>query len=87
MLAGPESLYTDGFAIYGLAELAKAAGDDSYVALARKTAESVLRRLQAPHDQIPTWPYPTPPGARTHGLPMIFSLVLWELGRHVGEQR
>ena len=87
VLAGPESLYTDGFAIYGLAELAKAAGDDSYVALARKTAESVLRRLQAPHDQIPTWPYPTPPGARTHGLPMIFSLVLWELGRHVGEQR
>lgn len=87
VIRGPESIYTDGFAIYGLTELAKAAGDADYIPLARKTADSVLRRVQAPHEQIPSWPYPTPPGAKTHGIPMIFSLVLWELGEHVGEQR
>ncbi len=87
VIEGPKSIYTDGFAIYGLCELAQATGEERYLALARRTAESVLRRLRLPHHQIPTWPYPTPEGAKTHGLPMIFSLVLWELGEQLGEQR
>jgi N-acylglucosamine 2-epimerase len=87
VLDGPKSIYTDGFAIYGLAELARATGEAEPVELARKTADSVLRRLQAPPDQIPAWPYPTPAGAKVHGIPMIFSLVLWELGRLTGEGR
>jgi len=28
-----------------------------------------------------------PPGARVHGLPMMFSLVLWELGRWLDDDR
>jgi N-acylglucosamine 2-epimerase len=80
VLDGCESIYVDGFAIYALTEFARAGGGDEAVALARKTADSVLERLRAPHDRVPAFPYPTPPGARIHGLPMIFSLVMWELG-------
>jgi len=87
VLRGPESIYTDAFAIYGLTELARATREDEPADLAARTAESVLRRLEGPHQRIPTWPYPTPPGARTHGIPMIFSLVLWELGRHLDRPR
>ena len=87
VLDGPESIYTDGFAIYALTELAKATGEEKYEQLACRTADCVLRRIRAPHERIPTWPYPTPPGARTHGLPMIFSLVFWELGEHLGNRR
>jgi len=87
VLRGPESIYTDGFAIYGLTELARARGKDADVALARRTAESVLRRLARPHHEVPSWPYPSPPGGRSHGICMIFSLVLWELGELVDEDR
>jgi N-acylglucosamine 2-epimerase len=79
-LRGCESIYVDAFAIYGLVEFAKATGDQEAVDLARKTANHVIRRLSQPHDQIPHFPYPVPPGARVHGLPMMFSLILWELG-------
>lgn len=80
-LKGCESLYVDGFAIYGLVELARATGDAEVVSLARKTADHVLRQLAEPHDRIPHFPYPVPPGARVHGLPMMFSLTFWELGQ------
>ena len=87
VLDGCDSIYVDGFAIYGATEFAKATGAAEPAALARKTADSVLRRLEAPHDRIPHRPYPVPSGARVHGLPMIFSLVLWELGQLLDEPR
>ncbi len=87
VLDGPKSIYADGFAIYGLTAFARATGSDEAAALAVKTADNVLRRLAAPHDTIPAWPYPTPEGARIHGLPMMFSLIMWELGRYLGEER
>jgi len=87
MLDGCKSIYVDAFAIYGLTELAKATGRDEPVSLARQTADNVLRRLQSPHDQIPHYPYPIPGGARAHGIPMIFSLVFWELGQLLDEPR
>lgn len=86
-LRGCDSIYVDAFAIYGLVELARATGKDLFRAWACKTADHVLRRLQAPHDRIPHFPYPVPRGARVHGLPMIFSLALWELGQAVDEAR
>jgi N-acylglucosamine 2-epimerase len=67
--------------------LAKATGREEPAALARKTADNAIRRLQAPHDRIPHRPYPVPRGTRVHGLPMIFSLVLWELGQLLDERR
>ena len=82
-----DSIYVDGFAIYGLTELATATGSDEVIALARKTADGALRRLETPHDRIPHFPYPVPRGARVHGIPMIFSLVLWELGQLLDEPR
>ncbi len=87
VLDGCDSIYVDAFAIYGLTQLAIATGEDAPADLARRTADSVLRRLKQPHDQIPHFPYPVPAGARVHGLPMIFSLVLWELGELLYEQR
>ena len=87
VLQGCESIYVDAFAIYGLTELAKATRRDEPLNLARKTADSVLRRMEHPHDTIPHFPYPIPPGARVHGLPMIFGLVFWELGLLLDEPR
>ncbi|MCD4823268.1 MAG: AGE family epimerase/isomerase [Phycisphaerae bacterium] len=87
VLDGCESIYVDGFAIYALTEFARASGWDEPIALARKTADNVLRRLRTPHDQIPHWPYPVPAGAKVHGIPMMFSLVLWELGQFLDELR
>ena len=84
---GCDSIYVDGFAIYGLTALAAASGERRYAQLACRTADHVLRRLEAPHDTIPHFPYPVPRGARVHGLPMMFSLVLWELGEHVDDDR
>lgn len=85
VLRGCDSIYTDAFAIYGLTELARATGDSEVKELARKTAEHVLPRLAKPHDQIPHFPYPIPEGARIHGLPMMFSMILWELGELLGD--
>ncbi len=87
VLDGCETIYTDGFALFGLTEYARATGQDAPAALARKTAESALRRLAAPDDQIPAWPYPNPPGSKVHGIRMVFSLALWQLGRLLNEQR
>ncbi|MAE64845.1 MAG: hypothetical protein CMJ18_11305 [Phycisphaeraceae bacterium] len=77
---GCDSIYVDGFAMYGLAALARATDDPEVVALARKTASNVLRRLEAPHDQVPHFPYPVPPGARVHGIPMSNALIFSDLG-------
>jgi N-acylglucosamine 2-epimerase len=87
VLDGCKSVYVDAFAIYGLTELGKATGATEVAELARKTADAVLRRLALPHDQIPHFPYPVPPGARVHGLPMMFSLCLWELGQWLDDER
>ena len=84
---GCESIYSDGFAIYGLTELARATGDDAVTALACKTADRAIQRLQGPHDTVPHFPYPIPKGMRVHGLPMMFSFVLWELGALTNEPR
>ena len=85
VVKGCDSIYVDAFAIYGLVELARATDKHLYLAWACKTADHALHRLQAAHDQIPHFPYPVPPGARVHGLSMIFSLVLWELGQIMDE--
>lgn len=86
-LRGYDSIYCDAFAISGLTALAEVTGDESVLAWARQTAEATLDRLRTPHDALPHFPYPVPPGARVHGIPMMFSLVLWELGQLTGDDR
>lgn len=87
VVRGCESIYVDGFAIYGLVALARATGDEQFTLLARKTADHALRRLAAPHDEIPQFPFPAPKGARVNGIGMIFSLVFWELGQFADDDK
>lgn len=87
VLNGHESIYADGFALYGLGELFKATRKPWIEEWARRTADSVIDRLSLPHDRIPHAPYPVPLGARVHGIPMVFSLKFAELGELLGEPR
>ncbi len=78
-LQGATSIYADGFAIYGLTELARATGDHQAIQLARETYANVQRRLARP-GSYGTAPMPIPPGLKAHGISMIFSLVFTQLG-------
>ncbi len=78
-LQGATSIYADGFAIYGLTELARASGDQEVISLALETYENVQHRLARP-GSYETAPYPLPDGVKAHGVSMIFSLVFHELG-------
>lgn len=78
-LEGATSIYGDGFAVYGLTELARATGDAEVARLARETYSNVQRRLAHP-GSYGTAPLPIPPGGQAHGIAMIFSLVFHELG-------
>ncbi|MGH7959163.1 MAG: AGE family epimerase/isomerase [Opitutaceae bacterium] len=80
ILRGYESIYVDAFAIYGPAELYKASGDEKMLLFARRTADAALRKLAQPYDRIPHFPYPIPSGAKPHGIPMLWSFTLAELG-------
>lgn len=75
IVRGNESIYVDGFALYGMAELYRAKPDPELLRWIQITEKSVNARLQLPHDQIPHFPYPIPQGASVHGIPMIFSHV------------
>ncbi len=79
VLQGATSIYADGFAIYGLTELARATGDQEVIDLALESYENVQRRLARP-GSYETAPYPLPEGVKAHGVSMIFSLVFHELG-------
>ncbi len=85
ILQGATSIYADGFAIYGLTELAKATGSREAINLALATYENVQRRLACP-GSYKTEPYPLPAGVKAHGISMIFSLVFHELGHFLDEQ-
>ncbi len=81
---GATSIYTDGFAIYGLTEFARATGDADALELARATYANVQRRLARP-GSYGTAPLPIPPGAKAHGISMIFALVFTELGEWLND--
>ena len=81
---GFESIYVDGFAIYGLVELWRAIREPRLLDLALATfraVEATLRRGGPP----PSWPYPMPPGTQAHGVSMMFSLVDHELALATGD--
>jgi len=79
ILEGATSIYADGFAIYGLTELARATGDPEVVDLALSTYESVQSRLAWP-GSYQTAPFEIPDNGKAHAISMIFSLVFNELG-------
>jgi len=84
-LDGPLSIYTDGFAMYGLAEYFRAAGDQSAARVAVETLENVQKRLAVP-GSYGIAPYSIPEGAQAHGISMIFSLVFHDLGVALGRE-
>ena len=77
---GATSIYTDGFAIYGLTEFARATGHERASQLALETFELTQARLARP-GSYQSEPYPIPEGVKAHGISMIFSLAFHELGR------
>ena len=83
-LKGATSIYADAFAIGGFTEYAQATGDREAVLLACETYESVRRRLARP-GTYPTEPLPIPPGAKAHGISMIFGKVFFDLGRYLND--
>lgn len=87
VLRGCESTYVDAFAVYGLAELLRAGRDRSMEKLARATADAALKTLEGRYDRIPHFPYPIPENAKPHGIPMLWSLALAELGDALSEPR
>ena len=74
-----ESTYVDAFAIYGLVELYRATRESRWLEIARTTGAAALRQLAGPYDAVPHFPYPIPPGAKPHGIPMLWSLTFAEL--------
>lgn len=82
-----ESIYTDGFATYGLGELYRATGEQRYRGWAIRTADAMLAKVRQPYDRLPHFPYAIPAGAKPHGIPMFYSFKLAELGLAVGEPR
>jgi N-acylglucosamine 2-epimerase len=85
ILQGATSIYADGFAIYGLTELARATNDPEVIALAQETYENVQRRLAQP-GSYQTAPFSVPEGGKAHAISMIFSLVFNDLGHYLGDQ-
>ena len=81
---GAESIYVDGFALYGLTEYARATGDEKAV----KAARAIFHRtspLLNNHSQLPTRPHPIPAGVQSHGPSMMFAHVYHELGQLTGD--
>lgn len=87
ILRGRESTYVDAFAVYALAELYRACGDDDLLPLLRRSADRALIELNTPHDTLPHFPYPIPAGARPHGIPMLWSLSLAHAGAVLRDER
>ncbi|OGV64798.1 MAG: hypothetical protein A2283_04035 [Lentisphaerae bacterium RIFOXYA12_FULL_48_11] len=85
-LKGATSIYADGFAINGFTELAKANGNQEAIRLARETYTNVRERLSHP-GSYPTEPLPIPPGAKAHGISMIFGMIFHELGQYLNDRQ
>jgi N-acylglucosamine 2-epimerase len=85
ILEGATSIYADGFALYGLTELARVTGDREVIDLALETYQNVQRRLAHP-GSYQTAPYTIPENGKAHAISMIFSLVFNELGHYLADQ-
>ena len=85
VVEGPTSIYSDGFAIMGMTEFARATGEDEPVQIALETCRTARERLAKPGSYL-TAPYEIPEGAKAHGVSMIFSSVFYELGKYLDDE-
>ena len=81
---GYDSIYVDGFALYGLVELWRATRDDRLLDLATATFRAVEDTLHS-GEPPPAWPFPIPRGRIAHGVSMILSIVCHELAQATGD--
>ena len=75
----PQSIYVDGFCIYGLTEYAKATGHSKSLDIALGAYTNASPKLED-HRLVRTTPHPIPTGFQSHGLLMLFAHVFHELG-------
>ncbi len=79
------SFFADGFVILGLAGVARASGEASYLDAALRTYDRLRDRLA--RGAVRSEPYPLPPGHRAHAWPMILLNVAQELERAAAQFR
>lgn len=84
LLKPSTGVYADGFAIMGLTEYALATGNPQAVEAALATYESTQARMAELGPHLAT-PEPIADRAKCHGISMIFSTVLHELGKLVDD--
>jgi N-acylglucosamine 2-epimerase len=77
-LDGPISIYSDFFAVYGLAEYSRAAGDARALETARKTYWSVVERIRNPRYGA-FYPFPSSRHLQRHTVSMILLETTQEL--------
>ena len=75
----PQSIYVDGFCIYGLTEYAKATGHAKSLDIALEAYTVASPKLDD-HRLVRTMPHPIPTGYQSHGPLMLFAHVFHELG-------
>ncbi|MEC7165506.1 MAG: AGE family epimerase/isomerase [SAR324 cluster bacterium] len=75
----PQSIYVDGFCIYGLTEYAKATGHAKSLGIALEAYTVASPKLDD-HRLVRTMPHPIPKGYQSHGPLMLFAHVFHELG-------
>ena len=75
----PQSIYVDGFCIYGLTEYAKATGHAKSLEIALEAYTDASPKLDD-HRLVRTMPHPIPKGYQSHGPLMLFAHVFHELG-------
>ncbi len=73
------SIYVDAFVMAGMTEYFRATKNEVAQRLAVETYVTTLARLATP-GSYQLAPYHLPPGMKTHGVAMIFSLFFYELG-------
>lgn len=71
------SIFVDCFVVLGLAEVARATGDESYLAAALRSYDGIRDVLAT--GTARSEPYPVPAGCRSHAFPMIMLNVSQEL--------
>ena len=81
----PQSIYVDGFCIYGLTEYAKATGHEKSLDIALESYTHASPKLDD-HRLVRTMPHPIPTGYQSHGPLMLFAHVFHELGILSGKE-
>ena len=80
---GYESIFNDGFAIYGLVEFWRACRKEKLPRPGHGDVQATEKSLNG-SEPPPAWPYPIPAGRINHGISMLFSLVYHELADATG---